>query len=152
MLHGYGIYEKETKNITSNRTLYLAFETIEAIKKWKIEQAKQKLKMGNKWENSDRLFTNEVGKDIHPNAPSKILARIIRQYELPHITFHGLRHTSITLLISKNVQTQIISKRAGHSNITTTHQIYSHFLNDEFKNVADTMQGILTASVVGNSN
>ena len=146
MLHGYGIYEKETKNITSNRALYLANETIEALKKWKIEQAKQQLRMGNKWNASKRIFTNVIGQDIHPNAPSKILNKIIRDNNLPHITFHGLRHTCITLLISRGVQTQIISKRAGHSNITTTHQIYSHFINDEFKNVADTMQDILKAS------
>lgn len=112
MLLGYGIYEKETKNQTSNRVLSIPQETIDALNRWKMEQAKQKLKLGSKWNNSKRVFTTEFGKDMHPDTPSQILDRLIKDYNLPHISFHGLRHTCITLLISKNIQPQIISKVA----------------------------------------
>ena len=81
---------------------------------------------------------------MHPDTPSQILEKIIKKYNLKRISFHGLRHTSISLQISSGIQTQIISKRAGHSSISTTHSIYSHFFDNEFKDVANKMNNILT--------
>lgn len=140
---GYGIFEKETKTDTSNRIIYIAPTTIDILKKYRTEQNEKKLRLGNKWENSKRVFTTEFGRDMHPNTPTKVFDRIIKKYNLKKITFHGLRHTSISLQINSGIQTQIISKRAGHSNVTITHKTYSHFFESEFQEVANTMENIL---------
>lgn len=140
---GYGTFEKSTKSDTSNRIVYITPTTIQVLKKYKAEQDKQKLLLGNKWKNSIRVFTTDYGEDMHPDRPYKILKHIIKKYNLKDITFHGLRHTSISLQISSGIQTQIISKRAGHSNISITHNIYSHFFDNGFKEVADKMDNFL---------
>lgn len=140
---GYGTFEKSTKTDTSNRVLYLAPTTVSILKKYKIEQDKKRLMLGNKWQGSKRVFTTEYGEDMAPDRPLKILTHIIKKYNLKKITFHGLRHTSISLQIKSGLQAQIISKRAGHSSVSTTHDIYSHFFNDEFKEVADKMDNFL---------
>lgn len=145
---GYGIFEKTTKSDTSNRTVYIAPTTIKVLKKYKLEQDKQKMLLGNKWQNSNRVFTTNYGGDMHPDTPSKILEKIIKKYNLKRITFHGLRHTSISLLISSGIQTQIISKRAGHSSISVTHNTYSHFFENEFKDVANKMDSFLHTKTV----
>ena len=64
--------------------------------------------------------------------------------------FQGVncRHTSISLQISSGIQAQIISKRVGHSNIRVTHSIYSHFFDDEFKEVANKMDIFLNKKTV----
>lgn len=80
---------------------------------------------------------------MHPDTPSKILDKIIKKHELKRISFHGLRHTSISLQISSGIQAQIISKRAGHSSVTVTHNTYSHFFDNEFKDVANKMDDFL---------
>lgn len=123
--------------------MYITPTTIQVLKKYKAEQDKQKLLLGNKWKNSIRVFTTDYGEDMHPDRPYKILKHIIKKYNLKDITFHGLRHTSISLQISSGIQTQIISKRAGHSNISITHNIYSHFFDNGFKEVADKMDNFL---------
>lgn len=140
-----GIFEKETKTDTSNRTIYLSETTINILRKYKKEQLEKKLKLGNKWGNSKRIFTTECGTDMHPDTPSQIFQKIIKRHNLKRINFHGLRHTSISLQISSGVQPQIISKRAGHSNVTVTHNIYSHFFENEFKEVANKMDCFLQA-------
>ena len=140
---GYGTFEKNTKSDTSNRTVYIAPTTIKILKKYKLEQDKQKLLLGSKWQNSRRVFTTDLGEDMHPDRPYKILKHIIKKYNLKDITFHALRHTSISLQISSGIQTQIISKRAGHSNVAITHSIYSHFFDNSFKEVADKMENFL---------
>ena len=99
--------------------------------------------MGNKWQNLNRVFTTDYGEDMHPDRPYKILKQIIKKYDLKDITFHGLRHTSISLQISSGIQTQIKSKRTGHSNISITHSIYSYFFDNGFKEVADKMDTFL---------
>lgn len=144
----YGIFEKNTKSDTSNRTVYIAHTTIKVLKKYKLEQNKQKILLGDKWQNSTRVFTTEYGADMHPDTPSKILDKIIKKYNLKRITFHGLRHTSISLQISSGIQAQIISKRAGHSSISVTHNTYSHFFDNGFKEVADKMDNFLHAKSI----
>lgn len=104
--------------------------------------------LGSKWNGSKRVFTTDFGDDMHPDRPYKILKHIIKKYNLKDITFHGLRHTSISLQISSGIQTQIISKRAGHSNIAITHQIYSHFFDNEFKEVANKMDTFLNTKAI----
>ena len=145
---GYGTFEKSTKSDTSNRTVYITPTTIQLLKKYKAEQDKQKLLLGSKWQGSERVFTTDFGEDMHPDRPYKILKHIIKKYNLKDITFHGLRHTSISLQISSGIQTQIISKRAGHSNVSITHSIYSHFFDSGFKEVADKMDSFLQVKSV----
>ena len=143
-----GIFEKETKTPTSNRTIYLSNTTINILKKYQKEQLEKQLKLGSKWQNSKRIFTTEYGADMHPDTPSQILEKIIKKHHLKRITFHGLRHTCISLQISSGIQTQIISKRAGHSNVTVTHNTYSHFFDNEFKEVANAMDNFLQAKTI----
>lgn len=139
-----GIFEKSTKTQTSDRTIFISDITISVLKQFRVEQLEKQMKLANKWGHSKRIFTTNIGEDMHPDTPSKILEKLIRKYELKRISFHGLRHTSISLQISSGIQAQIISKRAGHSSITTTHSIYSHFFENEFQDVANKMNNILS--------
>lgn len=142
-----GVFEKETKTPTSNRRIYLSKTTIDILKKYQKEQLEKKIKLGSKWGNSKRIFTTEYGEDMHPDIPSQILEKLIKRHSLKRITFHGLRHTCISLQISSGMQAQIISKRVGHSNVTVTHNTYSHFFDNEFKEIANTMDSYLQSKI-----
>lgn len=143
---GIGSFEKSTKTDTSDRIIYITSTALEVLKKLRTEQLEKQILLGSKWQNSKRIFTTDYGADMHPNTPSSILARIIKKYNLENINFHGLRHTSISLQIASGIQAQIISKRAGHSNLATTHEIYSHFFESGFKEVASKMDNFLQVS------
>jgi integrase len=75
------------------------------------------------------VFTGEFGGLMPPETPSHIFENIIKKYDLPKIKFHELRHTSVSLLINAGIQTQLISRRVGHSSVSTTSNIYSHIFN-----------------------
>ena len=138
-----GIFEKETKSQTSDRKIYISNTTLNILKRFQKEQMERKLKLGNKWKNSKRIFTTDYGQDMHPDTPSKIYDNIIKKNNLKRITFHALRHTSISLMISKGIQIQVISKKAGHSSVQVTDSIYSHFFDSEFQKCANEMDNIL---------
>lgn len=147
-LPDYGIFEKGTKSETSNRNIYITDTTINVLRKYRISQNEKKLLLGEKWGNSKRVFTTEAGADMHPDTPSKILEKIIKKYNLKRITFHGLRHTSVSLQIAGGTQIQIISKRAGHSDVSFTHKTYSHFFDEEFIDVADKIDNFLQLKTI----
>lgn len=145
----YGkIFEKETKTENGDRINYISSSTIEVLQKYKKEQLSQKMLLGSKWINTNRVFTTEFGDTMHPDTPTKILYKILDKYHLKRITFHGLRHTNVSLMISKGVQAQVISRKVGHSSVQVTDKIYSHFFEEEFKDVANVMEDIFSKSKI----
>lgn len=145
--YAYGkIYEKGTKTENSNRVNFISKTTLNVLRKHQKEQMERKMLLGSKWINTNRVFTTENGGNMHPDTPTKLLDHVIAKYKLKRITFHGLRHTSISLMISKGVQSQIISRKVGHSSVQITDRIYSHFFEDEFKDVANVMDEVLSGA------
>ncbi len=110
----------------------------------KKEQLQQKLLLGYKWEGSNRVFTTIYCADMPPDTPAKIFKKIFKKYNLREITFHGLRHTSVSLMIRKRIQPQLISRKVGHSSAQTTDRIYSHFFEDEFRDVPNIMDDFVS--------
>lgn len=55
--------------------------------------------------------------------------------DLPKITVHGLRHSYISMLISKGVELFTISQMAGHNDIKTTSNTYGHLYSSERKRI-----------------
>lgn len=145
---GYGTFEKDTKSETSNRKIYVSKTTMQVLKKYKVEQDKLKMQLGSKWAGSERVFTTELGEDMHPHRPYKILQQIIKKYNLKKVTFHSLRHTSISLLSSLGVPLQQISRRAGHSSITITDEVYSHIFEKDKQEIGYKMDTLLNANVI----
>ena len=45
---------------------------------------------------------------------------------LPHFTFHSLRHTHATMLVKAGIHFKIIQHRLGHSSFNVTMDTYSH--------------------------
>lgn len=141
-LKGLGIFEKPTKSENSDRIIYITDTTIKILKQYRKEQLTKKLKLGDKWGNSKRVFTTNYGFDMHPDTPSQIFRNIIKKNKLKKISFHALRHSSASLLISEGIQLQIISRKLGHSNVSFTDKTYSHIFNEEFIETANKMGSI----------
>lgn len=49
----------------------------------------------------------------------------------PALTFHALRHTYASLCIAAGIKPEKLSRRMGHSKITTTLSVYVHLLPDD---------------------
>lgn len=80
---------------------------------------------------------------MHPDTISKWFPKFLRRHELPLITFHGLRHTSAILLIAEGVPLKNVSRRLGHSNISTTGDIYAHALRSVDQEATEKLDHIL---------
>jgi integrase len=64
----------------------------------------------------------------HNNLYHRDFKVILKKAGLSGFTFHSLRHTCATLLLSRNVNPKIVSEMLGHSSIAITLDTYSHVL------------------------
>ncbi len=74
------------------------------------------------------------------------LTRYCKYAKIEPISPHTLRHSHATLLITKGIPINIISKRLGHANITTTLNIYSHCFKNSDADVVALLDSIKTVS------
>ena len=63
---------------------------------------------------------------MSPDSVLHMLQRVLKRAGLPRIRFHDLRHTCASLLVSLDMNMKVIQKYLGHSNMSTTADIYSH--------------------------
>jgi integrase len=128
-----------TKNASSVRTIAIPQSLVEVLGTVHSQQAAWMMKNSVRDERQCIFFGN-LGKVITATSCSKTLNRIQEQCKIPdnkQITFHGLRHTHVSYLLSKGVDIYYISKRLGHANVAITLKVYSHLL-DTFKKEQET--------------
>ena len=58
------------------------------------------------------------------------LKALCRKANVPVISIHSLRHTHVSLLMYAGVSIATISKRLGHSSVTTTQRTYLHIIQE----------------------
>ncbi|OPX83380.1 MAG: putative prophage phiRv2 integrase [Pelotomaculum sp. PtaB.Bin104] len=144
---GQGTFTKTPKNETSKRVISLPSSMMTLLKYYKATQNQQRLTVGDLWQGSERIFTTWDGRNGHPEWPSQWFSKFIKKHKLPPLNFHGLRHTSITLLIAEGVPLANISKRAGHANVTTTGNIYAHALKSADRDAADKLENLYNSKL-----
>ena len=145
-LKGYGLKrEEETKTNGSRRPVRLSPDVVDLLRQVKGTQQLQQIEYGSLWNNTGYVFTNQDGSPIIPDQITQDFARIIKRNGLPHLTFHGLRHTFATLGLKKGINPKVVSEALGHSKVGITLDIYSHVIpamQDELVNaVSDILSG-----------
>lgn len=121
-----GLRLKEPKTKRSRRSITLPDVAIETLRKHKIQQSQNRLRLGRDYQDNDLVFPQLDGNLQNPRVFSKDFKRLATRIGLDHVTLHGLRHTHLTMLLRANVHPKIASERAGHSSVAITLDIYSH--------------------------
>jgi len=142
-LPGIGTFTKEPKNESSKRLVSVPPSVMHILNELKQAQEEERTNLGDKWEESGRLFTKWNGSPMYANEMSSWFPRFLRKHALPPLPFHGLRHTSATLLIAEGTSVVDLSRRLGHSKTSTTMDIYVHSLKNADTATADKMEAIL---------
>lgn len=89
------------------------------------------------------LFTRDDGYPMHPRTAGSSWSKIIKKYQLPKITFHALRHSYASYMVSKNVNFKIIQQQLGHADIKLTIDTYSHLTERDKEKAIDLFNEIL---------
>lgn len=156
-----GIYEDTPKTEQSKRTIKIPVELVELLKTYKKQYNENRLLLGSKWNNTNFLFTQENGNPMHPDTLTDYCSEFSKKYNklinkenkgkkeneklklLPHINPHAFRHTQASLLFFAGADCTTISKRLGHSKVSTTTDIYSHLMQKADETASDTLADVL---------
>ena len=128
---GEGIYED-----TPNRAIALPVEIMSMLKTLKAQQLELKLLLQNKYEDCLAIFRGDNGMPLYPQVLQRWFARFLEDNGLRHIGLHSLRHTHASMLIYLGTDKMQVSSRLGHSQLSTTLNIYTHLFEDSDKRIA----------------
>jgi integrase len=142
-----GLRFKRPKTQKGSRVVVLPSMTIEALRRHKARQAKEKLLLGAAYHDDDLVCAAADGNPIRPSAVSESFARLVRKPGAVRVRFHDLRHTHATHLLRQGVHPKIVSERLGHSTIAITLDVYSHVLPGMQKEAAQLIDASLRTAL-----
>lgn len=114
------------RNLTTPKTL--SSNRLVAIDK-KLEKDLLKLKaiyINKGIEYNDNLFIFGGNKLIYPSTINRRKLEACKKFNVRPITLHQFRHSHATLLINNKIPATEVSRRLGHSNVSTTLNVYCH--------------------------
>lgn len=122
------IKQESTKTKASNRTLPLVWKFRQYFLEVKQAQEENKKMAGNCYnhEFDGYVFVDPLGNLLKPNYLSGEFPKFLVKHGLRRIRFHDLRHSCASLLLANGVQLKHIQEWLGHSDFSTTANIYSH--------------------------
>lgn len=134
------------KQKKSQRTLKFPQQIMDMLKEYKAEQYEQALKYGDKWMETDRLYTKWNGEPMQNGTPYFWLGEFCEKHDLPFYGLHSFRHLFASLLVNQGVDIVTVSGALGHSTISTTSNIYCHMLEESRAKVSDAVSSALDFS------
>ncbi len=140
---GQGTKLKPPKTASGMRTIIVPPSVEAELRRWKAEQNKQRLRLGEFWYNSGAVFTQWDGQRMHPDTPTRWFHKFLARHGLPHIRLHDLRHTGASLLIACGLDIETVKNRLGHAKASTTLDIYAHAFEHNDRRAADLLEKIL---------
>ena len=78
------------------------------------------------------VFVDELGERMRANYLTSAFPKFLESHGLRRMRFHDLRHSCASLLLANGVPLKHIQEWLGHSDFTTTANIYAH-LDYKFK-------------------
>jgi len=117
-----------TKTKSSMRTLPLVPFMRERLLTLKEEQQENRRLCGRSYikDYLEYVCVNEIGDLIKPHYVTTAFPNLLKANGMRHIRYHDLRHSCASLLLANGVPMKQIQEWLGHSDFSTTANIYAH--------------------------
>ena len=131
-----------TKTKSSMRTLPLVPLFRERLLALRAEQQENRRLSGKSYNMRyiDYICVDEIGDLTAPNYVTGAFPKLLERNGLRHIRFHDLRHSCASMLLSNGVAMKQIQEWLGHSDFSTTANIYTHLDYNSKLSSAEAMQ------------
>ena len=117
-----------TKTKSSMRTLPLVPFMRERLLALKEEQQENRRLCGRSYikDYLEYVCVNEIGDLIKPHYVTESFPKLLKTNGMRQIRYHDLRHSCASLLLANGVPMKQIQEWLGHSDFSTTANIYAH--------------------------
>lgn len=138
-----GVYETTPKTEESVRFIKMPVQTMNLLRMWKKQCDMLRITNTEIWNNTGYVLIQDNGEPIHPQSVSRWFERFCERNDLPKISLHKLRHTSASILIGSGASITTVSQRLGHSQVSTTLDVYSHQIKQRDAAAAEDLGKVL---------
>ena len=125
----------EPKSKKSKRFIPMADTVVEALKIQRERQRYNKRRYAEIYVDSDFTFTEADGEIVNQKRFMNEYHSFLKKYGISDCRFHDLRHSFASLMLQRGVDFKTLSDILGHSQISTSLDIYAH-VYDSSKNIA----------------
>lgn len=135
-----GIYEnhKTKGGLNHQRRVPLDAETIAQFSEHRKAQIIERMAMGELWQETGYIFTQENGLPLYPNTVSDLYKKLIKKAGLRYNRLHDARHTHATELLRAGEPLHVVAHRLGHRDAMVTATIYAHVDTEQSVSASET--------------
>ena len=123
-VEGYDVMK--TKSSYRTMPLIPYIQEVLLAEKEKQEKMRQAMRKAYGKKYLDYVCVDALGEILTPQYVTRHFKFILRHNGLKNIRFHDLRHSCASILLAHNVPMKMIQDWLGHSDMSTTADIYSH--------------------------
>ncbi len=139
------IITKSPKSRSGIRSIPISDILCDRIKFAHTEYLINQAMYGKGFTNDDYVICQPDGKPYKPASLSKKFSKFLNEHNLRHIRLHDVRHTNATLMLMNGTPPKVAQARLGHSDYSTTMNIYGHVLKSAEIETASRLENILFA-------
>jgi integrase len=133
----------DPKTSRSRRTISIPSRVVDALKRHRDRQDVHQLEAGGRWQDWGLVFVTSIGSPLNQSNFRKDWVVTRKLAGLPDkVRFHDLRHSALSLMADRGVPAHDLMAIAGHSQITTTMQLYVHSSAENRKAAAKTLDDL----------
>lgn len=141
--NGRVLYSDSTKTATSNRVLPLTASMREYLGSVRERQEENKRLFGRDYTDSGYICVKPDGTPIDPDFVTHHFRRVLVANDVPIIRFHDLRHSAVNTLRKGGCDVKDIQAWLGHSDVSTTLNIYGHILQGDMVRLGNVVDAAL---------
>ena len=103
-------------------------------------QAELRLKAGELWENSNLVFTDELGRNLSAQTVYLHFKKLAEQIGIPEARFHDLRHSYAVAALRSGDDIKTVQENLGHHTAAFTLDVYGHVTEQMQKDSSNRME------------
>lgn len=125
---------KKPKTESSIRRVWIPKTLALLLRDWKEKQDKLKDFMGSDYVDYNLVIAQETGRPCEDRVLGNQFERLKKEYNLPNVVFHSLRHSSTTYKLKLNHgNIKATQGDTGHAQADMVTDLYAHILDEDRK-------------------
>ncbi|MFE0727071.1 tyrosine-type recombinase/integrase [Streptomyces antibioticus] len=124
MIGNVTVLEKDAKTAAGERVLPLPGPVLDALKKFRARQAREKLAAGDGYTDSGYVVVDQLGMPRNTRHLREHAYRLMRELEMRQVRLYDARHSCLSYLAVNGVPDVVLAAWAGHTNASFTKRKY----------------------------
>jgi integrase len=116
----------DPKTKAGRRSVSLDPQLVGEFRSHRKRQLEERLRAGEAWEDSGYVFTDELGRPVHPDTFSGRFDALIAKAGVRRVRLHDGRHSAATMMLEGGTPVHTVSQILGHSKPSITLDVYAH--------------------------